>query len=584
LSSLRYFTYQKFMYCYILVLLCTTFVVKADNQQDFADKIDSCGDFYNLLGYDTPNKNDPAGLQGYIAFVNMVNAHNANSESSYVAEVNCWSTIQSPLPQMAVRENDSEEPIVGANEGDSPDEYDRRDDNTTTDARSQGSCGSCWAFAAIASLESRYLVLTGDSSADVDFSEQQILDCTYESNADQDGCQGGWMTPAWSRLQRVEMSILYTETQRPYTKKDGVCDILTLNKPNAMRKVVMSYPAYQQKGDTGITYPMGGATQERIWLDGAVSIAIRVENAFQSYKEGLFNTACTAAGVNHALTFIGYTQEAFIAQNSWGKFWGVAGTVKLSRASNLCEMLTYTMWPKMECAWGKNTDGYCVAKEPCGGCKNNGRCQQSTTGSWSCNCLDGFEGDKCDTEEDPCNGVDCGANGQCSGGKCECGTGWSGDKCEKEDGSCTDRLDCSDMGQCREGKCQCDTGASGDKCEKHVCDDVDCGDYGQCLKDGKCYCDKGWSGDRCENEDDKACTKKCKFNKECFWKTEQKMSCRCPSGSYGRKCDKKVDCDSGKSDEWCEKRANKWGKEKWTRKCGMKWGMRKCPNLCGYCA
>ena len=43
--------------------------------------------------------------------------------------------------------------------------------------------------------------------------------------------------------------------------------------------------------------------------------------------------------MNHALTLIGYTQEYFIAQNSWGIWWGEDGTVRLSRTSgNLCQV------------------------------------------------------------------------------------------------------------------------------------------------------------------------------------------------------------------------------------------------------
>ena len=124
------------MYCYILVLLCTTFVVKADDRSDFEAKINSCSSFYTQHGHDTPSKDDSAAFQGYKDFVNMVREHNADPSATYVAEVNCWSTVNTPLPELAVQANE-EEITVGGNEGDSPDAYDRRTDNTTTGARSQ---------------------------------------------------------------------------------------------------------------------------------------------------------------------------------------------------------------------------------------------------------------------------------------------------------------------------------------------------------------------------------------------------------------------------------------------------------------
>ena len=39
--------------------------------------------------------------------------------------------------------------------------------------KDQGSCGSCWAFAAVSAIEGRYYALTGDQE---EFSEQELLD------------------------------------------------------------------------------------------------------------------------------------------------------------------------------------------------------------------------------------------------------------------------------------------------------------------------------------------------------------------------------------------------------------------------
>jgi len=56
----------------------------------------------------------------------------------------------------------------------------------TTIARSQGSCGSCWAFAAIGVLESMLNIRANDSNLDKDLSEQYILSCLTAGS-----CSGG---------------------------------------------------------------------------------------------------------------------------------------------------------------------------------------------------------------------------------------------------------------------------------------------------------------------------------------------------------------------------------------------------------
>lgn len=328
------------------------------------------------------------------------------------------------------------------------------------------------------------------------------------------------MTKAWSRLARVEDSLLNSEAQRGYTKVDGVCDILTQNKPNAMNKVVMKDRGYVQLGDKTAATIMGNNTQERIWLQGAIAIAIQIESAFKSYKSGIFNTGCTGTGVNHALTLIGYSQQAFIAQNSWGATWGDAGTLQLSRTDgNMCQMLSYTMWPKMACAWGTNeTTGKCVATEPCGGCQNNGKCVEKVVkgSTWACECRNGWEGDLCETSADKCVSVKCGDNQECDSttGDCKCKAGWTGDNCDKQD---TD------------------------------------------------------------------CDKNCKRGKECFWRDNSKMGCRCPGSTFGRNCGNDVDCKTGSDHKRCAE-IEKRDQDKFDKKCGKTWGKKKCPHSCGFCS
>lgn len=55
--------------------------------------------------------------------------------------------------------------------------------------KNQGQCGSCWSFAATATIEGRYAIKHGSK---VTLSEQQMVDCTTGCN----GCSGGWASTA----------------------------------------------------------------------------------------------------------------------------------------------------------------------------------------------------------------------------------------------------------------------------------------------------------------------------------------------------------------------------------------------------
>ena len=57
-----------------------------------------------------------------------------------------------------------------------------------TSVKDQGFCGSCYAFAAVAAVESTYMIVRGSYFPNL--SEQQIVDCSgYLGNL---GCSGGY--------------------------------------------------------------------------------------------------------------------------------------------------------------------------------------------------------------------------------------------------------------------------------------------------------------------------------------------------------------------------------------------------------
>jgi len=60
-----------------------------------------------------------------------------------------------------------------------------------TSVKNQGSCGSCWAFAATAVHES-YQILKNKRGNDLNLSPQQLMDCSTGSPYENHGCGGGY--------------------------------------------------------------------------------------------------------------------------------------------------------------------------------------------------------------------------------------------------------------------------------------------------------------------------------------------------------------------------------------------------------
>lgn len=190
--------------------------------------------------------------------------------------------------------------------------------------KNQGSCGSCWAFSTIGSMEYRHAKANGLSSAKR-FSEQQLVDCDTGNSA----CNGGLMSKAFSYINNAGGVCL--EGRYPYTGKKESCKSSCIDRTTKPRSSVRV-----SGGEAGLVKEIG---------NGPVTVAVAASaSAFQFYKSGILDDSSCGTGINHAVLAVGYGTEGgkdyIKIRNSWGAGWGDRGYIRFAYNKNICGLGT----------------------------------------------------------------------------------------------------------------------------------------------------------------------------------------------------------------------------------------------------
>ncbi|CAA6659101.1 unnamed protein product [Spirodela intermedia] len=181
------------------------------------------------------------------------------------------------------------------------------------DWRDHGVVKSCWAFTAVATIESINAHVTGDL---ITLSEQELVDCDMFNGH----CKLGYISNAYEYI--IKNGGIDTDINYPYQERKGVCKIdrdqvVTIdghgrcpkNQESALKHFVRRQP---------------------------IATGIDASSAkFQLYKIGVFDGFCTTQ-VNHAVTIVGYGVEQ--------------GYAKLRRnildPRGKCGIASWTFYPK----------------------------------------------------------------------------------------------------------------------------------------------------------------------------------------------------------------------------------------------
>ncbi|NLH50922.1 MAG: hypothetical protein GX444_20285 [Myxococcales bacterium] len=197
---------------------------------------------------------------------------------------------------------------------DLPEQFDWRNANGVTDVRNQGPCGSCWAFASIAALESA-AVIQGGLPNTIDYSEQYLVSDCYP----QYGCGGSYSI--WQPIVFLVTNGTVDEECMPYQAQDGPCDLC----PDADQHLV-------GLADRGAVEREVDALKQAVYQRGPVAVTMNVYEDFNYYTSGVYAYAEGAYLGGHAVLVVGYddNEECFVVKNSWGPGWGEDGFFRIS--------------------------------------------------------------------------------------------------------------------------------------------------------------------------------------------------------------------------------------------------------------
>ncbi|ELP84181.1 cysteine proteinase 2 precursor, putative [Entamoeba invadens IP1] len=212
-----------------------------------------------------------------------------------------------------------------------PESLDLRQQGKVTKVRDQKSCGSCYSFGALASLEGRLLFLGGNENT-LDLSEEQIMRCSANN-----GCNGGTGSIVYDYIKE---NGVVQEKDYPYTATEGNCGV-DLTKKFA---TIEGYKYITRKDNDALKSAL---------VDGVVDVSIDASSPmFSLYKSGVYHdTKCKTSlfSLNHEIAAVGYGklngEEYWIVKNSWGTNWGESGYILMAMEGNTCGVTSEPIVP-----------------------------------------------------------------------------------------------------------------------------------------------------------------------------------------------------------------------------------------------
>lgn len=232
----------------------------------------------------------------------------------------------------------------------------------TTDVKQQGMCGSCWAVAATAVLESHIALRTNGTL--LTLSPQELVSCVQnpEHCGGAGGCDGATYELAFDYVVQHGM---VPETEFPYKSGKGATVACSLNSTSLQEE--KDGLGLLLRGGSNSNTASSVGVNEYDFIDGAVAsiqgyinfptnnytvlmnavatlgpIGVTVAaNSWALYSRGVFSVknhnSSGATDVNHAVVLEGYgidqeSQEPYwLVRNSWGSMWGEGGYIRLKR-------------------------------------------------------------------------------------------------------------------------------------------------------------------------------------------------------------------------------------------------------------
>ena len=185
----------------------------------------------------------------------------------------------------------------------------------------QGNCGSCVAFAAVATLEAQYRINSALPWLAPSFSPQQLFSCGGGA------CDYGW----------------WPSSAAAFLKKEGIVDSSCAPYESGSTGVDLECKESFCQNQTARTYKISNFTTPSSYGGAAAKVkealkkgplvtTLTVYEDFLVYSSGIYKSVSKKSVGGHAVSLVGFNdlEGYWLVRNSWGTDWGENGFIRIA--------------------------------------------------------------------------------------------------------------------------------------------------------------------------------------------------------------------------------------------------------------